>query len=83
MGKSLLRHYPRPLQERAKRGRAGKIRPQHQRIHKKADEVFHFHAPPVGDGRANDHVRLSRITVEQRLKGGQQEGEQREFFLSA
>ncbi len=69
-----------PFQHQAEGRIAGEVAAQRQRVDEEADQPFHLAARAVGDGRADEHIRLSRVAVEQHLKDRQQQHEERDAF---
>ena len=73
-------HLPKELSERH---RARQARPEHQRVHEKADQRFELGSIAPGDRRADSDVALSRVAIEQHLERREQGHEQRDAMLSA
>ena len=62
-------------------GVARRPRAQHQRVDEETDESRDLLVRAPGDGRAHHYLRLTRVEVEQRFEGGQQQHEERDPFL--
>ena len=60
-----------------------KVSAQDKRIDEETDQVLYFDTIASGDGRPDDDVLLCRISMEKRLKRGQQGYEQGYPFLPA
>ena len=71
-GQGGFAHLPEQLQ---KCGAFVEFAADDQRVHEKADDALDFRMVAVGDGRADQNVFLTGITIEQRLKSGQQNHE--------
>ena len=77
MREPFQRDFPHTLQQLAERHLTGQIRPQCQCVQKQSGQTLNLGSRPPGHGRPRDNVILPAIPVQQRLKGGQQQHEQR------
>src|SRR5262245_3524011 len=67
----IQRHFSYPCQQLAKTRVTGEICSQHERIHEESHQLFDFGTVTIRDGRSHCDIILTRVAVEQSLKGGQ------------
>ena len=83
VGIGTQRHLLHPVKQLDETGVARTIGADHERVHKEPDQPLDLGTVPTGDGGSDDDVVLVGVSVQQRLKRGEQRHEQCHSFTPA